>query len=218
MKNIVIFGSGGHCKVVMDIIEKANQYRIVGLIDPIKEIGTDVLGYKVLGDIKSLDQLDTDLHGGIVAVGDNWKRFKTVLDILSTYKKFNFITAVHPTVVIGKNVTIDKGTVVMANAVINSHSMVGSHCIINTKSSIDHDCILSDYVTIAPGATLAGNVQVGEHSVVSLGANVIHNRRIGEHTVIGAGSTVLKDIESNVVAYGTPAITVRNRVPGDKYL
>ncbi|MEH7276373.1 hypothetical protein [Neobacillus vireti] len=89
---------------------------------------------------------------------------------------------------------------------------------INTQSSVDHDCVLGDFVTIAPGATLAGGVQIGDHSVVSLGANVIHNRRIGQHTVIGAGSTVLKDIESNVVAYGTPAVPIRTLIPGEKYL
>ena len=33
MQNIVIFGSSGHAKVVIDIIEKGNKYHIVGLID-----------------------------------------------------------------------------------------------------------------------------------------------------------------------------------------
>ncbi|MEH7276374.1 hypothetical protein [Neobacillus vireti] len=127
MKNIVIFGSGRHYKVVIDIIEKANQYHIVGLIDQFKEVGTIVLGYKILGNIQSLDQLDVDLYGGIVAIADNWIRQRAVLEVLSLYKDFNFITAIHPTAVIGKHVSIQKGTVVMPNAVINSNSAIGSH-------------------------------------------------------------------------------------------
>jgi sugar O-acyltransferase (sialic acid O-acetyltransferase NeuD family) len=218
MKNIVIFGSGGHCKVIIDIIEKMNHYHILGLIDSIKEVGTEVLGYKVLGNIHSIKELSLDIHGGIVAIGDNWNRNKMVTEILSVYKNFHFITAIHPSAVIGKSVMIKEGTVVMANAVINSNSSIGRHCIINTKSSVDHDGMIHDFATIAPGATLAGNVQVGEHSVVSLGANVIHNIKIGEHTVIGAGSTVLRDVPPYTVAYGTPAIEVRKRVAGEKYL
>jgi sugar O-acyltransferase (sialic acid O-acetyltransferase NeuD family) len=218
MKDIVIFGAGSHCKVVIDIIEKSNQFNILGLIDSVKEVGTEVLGYKVLGDDHSIRELSLDIYGGIVAVADNWTRYKTVTKILSIYKNFNFVTAIHPSAVIGKNVTINKGTVVMANVVINSNSNIGRYCIINTRSSVDHDCMINDFATIAPGATLAGNVQVGEHSVISLGANVIHNIKIGEHTVIGAGATVLRNIAPFTVAYGTPAIAIRNRTPGAKYL
>ena len=34
----------------------------------------------------------------------------------------------------------------------------------------------------------------------------------------GAGSTVLNDIDSYVVAYGTPARVIRNRIGGEPYL
>ena len=67
---------------------------------------------------------------------------------------------------------------------------------VNTKSSVDHDCRIGDFVTVAPGATLAGTVKIGDHSVISLGANVIHNLSIGEHSVVGAGSTVLKNTDA----------------------
>ena len=33
MKNIVIFGSGGHSKVLIDIIDKLGDYNLVGFID-----------------------------------------------------------------------------------------------------------------------------------------------------------------------------------------
>ncbi|NKE04715.1 acetyltransferase [Mesobacillus selenatarsenatis] len=218
MKNIVIFGSGGHSKVIIDIVEKMGVYKIVGLIDGSKEAGAEVLGYKVLGGLNVLKAIDEDIYGGVVAVGDNWRRFQAVLGIKSIRETFNFITAIHPSAVIGKNATIGDGTVVMANAVINPDTTVGSHCIINTKSSVDHDCRIGDFVTVAPGAILAGTVKIGDHSVISLGANVIHNLSIGEHSVVGAGSTVLENIDAYTVAYGSPAKEIRKRVPGDKYL
>ncbi len=73
---------------------------------------------------------------------------------------FNFTNAIHPSAVIGKNVTIGDGTLVMANAVINPDTIVGSHCIINTKSSVDHDCRIGDYVTVSPGATTFQSVNI----------------------------------------------------------
>jgi acetyltransferase-like isoleucine patch superfamily enzyme len=71
---------------------------------------------------------------------------------------------------------------------------------------------------VAPGATLGGNVHVGSGAMIGLGANVIHGVAIGAHTVIGAGSTVVRDIASNVVAFGVPARVIRARAPGDRYL
>ncbi|MGE6203850.1 acetyltransferase [Guptibacillus hwajinpoensis] len=218
MDNIVIFGSGGHCKVVIDIVEKEAQYKIVGLIDPSQPIGKEVLGYEVIGDLQCLLEIDESVLGGIVAMGDNWKRFETVIRIKEFLPGFQFVNAIHPSAQIGKNVTIGNGTVLMPNSVVNSHTSIGDHCIINTKSSIDNDGCLHNFVTIAPGATLAGSVSIGDHSVISIGATVIHNRNIGRHTVIGAGSTVLHDIDSYVVAYGTPAKSIRERKEGEPYL
>jgi acetyltransferase-like isoleucine patch superfamily enzyme len=90
--------------------------------------------------------------------------------------------------------------------------------VLNTKCSVDHDCFIDDYASISPGATIGGNVSIGSYSVIALGANVIHAKKIGQHSIIGAGSTVINDIGSHVIAYGTPAKVVRNRIQGEKYL
>ncbi len=194
------------------------SYRIIGIVDGAREIGEEVMGYNVVGDLPVLKTYPHAIIGGIVALADNGARRQMVNDILKIDKNFKFIRAIHPSAAIGKYVSIGRGTAVMANTVINSDTTIGDHCIINTKSSIDHDCKLGNFVSIAPGATLAGGVTLGNYSTGSLGANVIHNITIGEHTVIGAGSTVLKNIDSYSVAYGTPARKVRARAEDEKYL
>lgn len=218
MKKIVVFGSGGHSKVIIDIIEKIGVHRIIGLIDDGKPVGTKVFGYPVIGGMNDLGDLIQDIDGGVVAVGDNWRRNTIVNKILANIPTFHFFSLVHPTAIIGRNVTIGSGTVVMAGAIIGPDTTIGVHSIINTNASVDHDCSLEDFVTIAPRATLAGTVIVGTHSVVSLGAVVKHNISIGKHTVIGAGAVVLRDVEDSIVSYGAPARKVRDRVAGDQYL
>jgi len=71
---------------------------------------------------------------------------------------------------------------------------------------------------LAPGATVGGNVEIGEFSAISLGASVIQRVRIGSHSVVGAGALVLRDLPDRIVAFGVPAVVVRGRMPGDKYL
>ena len=56
-QNIVIVGSSGHAKVIIDIIEKEGKFNIVGLLDAFKEIGESAFGYKILGEEKNLPEL-----------------------------------------------------------------------------------------------------------------------------------------------------------------
>ncbi len=218
LKKILIFGSGGHAKVVIDIIENSNEYQIYGLIDSFRPPHQIACGYEVIGDESILLKIRNEIYGGIVAIGDNWVRKKVVEKIMAIQPDFKFVHAIHPSAVIGSSVKIADGTVVMAGTVINSNTTIKEHCIINTHASVDHDCSIGSFASIAPGSTLGGNVTVGACTAVSLGAKVIHSLNIGSHTVIGAGSTVVHDIGSNAVAYGTPAKIVRSRTHGAKYL
>ena len=219
-EKIVIIGSSGHAKVIIDIIEQEGKFNIIGLLDTFKRIGESVLGYKILGEEKDLPQLiiKYQLSGCIIAIGDNWARSIVKNKIQEIDPSFGFITTIHPSASIARGVTIGSGTVVMAGAVVNSNSSIGDFCIINTNASIDHDNKLDKFSSIAPGATTGGNVSIGKFSAISLGANIIHDIEIGEHSVIGAGSTVLNNVSDYVVVYGTPAKKIRERNRGEKYL
>ncbi|WP_304941795.1 acetyltransferase [Vallitalea guaymasensis] len=217
MRDIIVFGAGGHAKVIIDIVEKQHEFNIVGLIDPYRQKGEYHFGYTIIGNEEDYSILNK-IHEGIVAIGDNWTRYKMVCLIKDINSKFKFITCIHPYTSIGKGVTIGDGSVLMAGAVVNSDSIIGNHCIINTKASIDHDNCIGDYASIAPNATTGGHVKIGDYSAIGLGANIIHDKCIGSNTVIGAGSTVIKDIPSYTVAYGIPCKIVRKRIQGEKYL
>ena len=73
MQNIVLVGSSGHAKVVIDIVERQARYRIVGLIDAFRKVGETTLGYAVLGSESDLLALaaEHDLKGVIVAIGEH---------------------------------------------------------------------------------------------------------------------------------------------------
>ncbi|MBP0724473.1 acetyltransferase [Bacillus sp. RG28] len=218
MKKIVIFGSGGHAKVVIDMVEKLNEFSIMAVIDSFQPVSKTICGYRVLGDETSLLSLNNEIFGGVVAIGDNWIRKQVVEKIKTIIPNFKFVSILDPSSVISNSVKIGDGTVVLPGSVVNCETIIGEHCIINTNSSVDHDCILGSFVSCAPGSTIGGNVKVGDYTAIALGAKVIQSIKIGEHTVIGAGSTVVRDIESYVVAYGTPAKKIRSRKIGDKYM
>lgn len=206
---IFIYGASGHARVVIDIIEKQNLYRIQCIADDDPLLtGCNFCGYPVLG---GKNEIVTDCafpHKAVVAIGNNEAR-----DSVGKWLKQHHIlltTAVHPSVQIGRDVHIGAGSVLMANAAVNPAAHIGDNCIVNTGATIDHDCRLEDGVHIAPGCTLCGNVHVGKKSFIGAGAVVIHNITIGENVFVAAGTTVYEDLPDfsrvvgprNLIVYG----------------
>src|SRR5690606_20580746 len=193
---------------------------IVGLIDSFKPIGSKVYDYKVIGKEDDLPKLTLafNFNLGIIAIGDNWTR-KTMHDkIRKILPDFDFVNAIHPSALIGKNVTIKKGIAMMAGAIVNSDAKVGAFTIINTKASLGHDSQLKDFASLAPSATIGGNVTICTCTAISLGANVLQDISIGRHVIIGAGSLVNKNIADFKMVYGVPAKVIKTIEKGEKYL
>ena len=217
---VAIIGGGGHGSVVADIIEKLPQFNLIGFLDARHEPGSKILGYEVLGtpDSLTLQILQHDLQGIVIAVGDNWIRSTLFEFVRATSTEIDFPAIIHPSAQIGKNVTIGQGTVVMPGVVVNSNVQIGDFCIVNTNASLDHDTTIGQFVSFAPKSCTGGGASIGNFSAICLGTNVIDRITIGEHTVIGAGSTVLHNQPACIVAYGIPARKTSDRQPGDRYL
>ncbi|MGB5435776.1 MAG: acetyltransferase [Maribacter sp.] len=220
MKNIVIIGSSGHGSAILDCIEKEAKYNVIGFIDSFKKKDTLFNGYKILGSEYDLPYLmdKYNLFGGIVAVGDNWNRQQLVRNITKVTSTFQFISTIHPSAIIGRNVRIGKGVAIMPGVIVNTNSMIDDHCILNTSSSLDHDGHMQEYSSLAPRVCAGGNLSLGAFSSIGLGSYVIENITIGAHTVIGAGTLVLRNIGNFAVAYGNPAKEIRKRKANEPYL
>ncbi|WP_339895428.1 NeuD/PglB/VioB family sugar acetyltransferase [uncultured Algibacter sp.] len=220
MKNILIYGASGHSKMIVDIILKNKNYTIKGLVDSYKPIDEDIYGYKVIGNLVTLPKLikEHNIHGIVIGIGDNSTRKKAYDNIANIAPDLEFVSIVHPSVILAHDITIPKGTVIMAGVVINANAKVGEFCILNTKSSLGHDSNMSDFSSLASGTIIGGNVQIGYCSAICLSASITQNISIGKHTVIGAGSLVLKSIGDCKQAFGIPINTIKDREPDSKYL
>lgn len=201
-KRVVIIGAGGHAKVIADIIIKSGD-EVVGFLDDNYLKNTKIISeLKTVGKISDCVEMqkNDDKLYFIIAIGNNNIR----RNIAEKYD-LNYYTAIHPDAVIGLEVQIDKGTVIMANACINSNAIIGKHCIINTGAVIEHDNIIEDAVHISPNATLCGTVKVGANTHIGAGSVVKNNTNITHDCTIGAGAVVVKDIEESGIYVGVPA-------------
>ena len=197
---LIIIGASGHGKVVADIAIKLNKWQSIAYFDDDDSIKT-CMGLQVIG--KTVDVIKyKDKAEFFIAIGNNLIRERIYRELENI--GIETITLIHPSAIIGNDVEIGLGTVVMAGTVINSSSRIGKACIINTSSSVDHDNLIGDFVHIAPGVRLAGTVKVGNGSWLGIGSVVSNNLSICSNCKIGAGAVVVKDIEESGTYIGVP--------------
>lgn len=200
MRKLIIIGAGGHGKVVADIAQKMNVWQEIAFLDD--KTVSPTMGCRVIGpSSEALNYISE--HAIFIAIGSNAIREKIMLQLKSAGAALPLL--IHPTAVIGRDVEIAAGTVVMAGAIINSGSKIGMGCIVNTGATVDHDCFLDDFVHVSPGAHLAGMVRIGRGSWVGIGAVVSNNIEIAGGTMLGAGAAVVKDIQEAGTYVGVPA-------------
>ncbi len=220
MERILVIGSSGHARVVIDLIEQRGQDTIVGVIDSYRAPGEQCMGYVVLGTPDDLPLLVAEYHAtaAVVAIGDNLARSTMAQHVSARCPELALVSLVHPSASVGRATQIGAGSVILAGAVIGPCCTIGRLCIINTLASLDHDSVLADGASLAPHAATGGGCQIGQHTAIGIGASLIHGMSVGEHSVIGAGATVLGPIPAYSVAYGTPARVIRSRVADEPYL
>lgn len=199
MRRLNIIGAGGHGKVVADIAI-ACGYEDIIFLDKNKRSQT-CLCFPVIDD--DLSKAGYEEDDFFVAIGDARIREQVSRELVE--RGFNLITLIHPSAVLGSDVVIGKGTVVMAGVVINADTTIGEGCIINTAASVDHDNVLADFVHVSVGAHLTGMVKVDKATWIGAGATVSNQISICENTMIGAGAVVVKDITEPGTYIGVPA-------------
>jgi acetyltransferase EpsM len=209
-KQLVIVGMGGHSKVVADVAQK-NGYVIQGFFDDRKPMDSKRSYLGTMEEAKL--RIRKDMYF-FLAIGNNHLRKQTA-ESLSALGA-NFATLIDSTAVIGADVTIQPGTIVMPGAIVNADTRIGKHAIINTGATVDHDCRLEDYVHISPGVHLAGEVAIGTATHVGIGASVIQQLQIGGYATIGAGAVVINDIPAYSVAVGVPAKVIKTEWRGSR--
>ncbi len=201
MKKLIIVGAGGHGRVVADIAVALNRYNEITFLDD--NCDKNVEPFNVSGRVEEfvgfVDECDF-----VVSIGSNEAR-KNVTELLEKHKA-QLVSLVHPSAVIGGNVKIGKGTVIMAGAVVNNGAVIGDGAIINTCASVDHDCVIGDFTHVSVGAHVAGTVEIGKNCFVCAGATVINNIKICDDCIIGAGAAVVRDIEKSGTYLGVPAV------------
>ena len=150
MADWVIFGGGGHARVVADAIKLTGE-NVIAYFDDNKSLAfiNDIPVYPYNENIAMRASI-------IVGIGNNELRRNISKRIAHSFK-----TVIHPKAIIAGDVIIGEGSVILAGAVIQSGAVIGRHVVINANVTIDHDAQIGDYCSIYPNAYIGGEARIG---------------------------------------------------------
>lgn len=104
----------------------------------------------------------------IVVTEDPRLAFSKVLELFAP--KPNAHPGVHPTAVLGRNVTLGERVSIGAHAVIGDNVIIGDDTIIHPLAYIGHDATIGSSTQIAPQVYIGDRVTVGDRTTILAGA------------------------------------------------
>lgn len=201
MSLLLIWGAGGHAKVLLDLA--ASQFADIALVNDAAVSPTSLLGYPVFPNLDTLIQARGIPAAFIVGIGNNKARARCFEQ--ASQQGISPALLIHSSAVVSRYAVVSAGSVVMPRAVINAAARVGHNCIINTAAIVEHDCQIGDHVHLSPGAIAGGGAVVDDFSHIGIGAVLLPLARVGNDSVVGAGAVVLRTVASYITVAGVPA-------------
>jgi sugar O-acyltransferase (sialic acid O-acetyltransferase NeuD family) len=102
-------------------------------------------------------------------------------------------------------VFIEDGACLSPFVTITSNIRIGRCFHANLYSYVEHDCLIGDFVTLAPGVMCNGNVRIEDHAYIGSGAVIRQGIHIGEGAIVGMGAVVTRDVPPGATIIGNPA-------------
>ena len=201
MKHLVIIGASAMGREVCAYAHECGM-GVKGFLDSRSSLMDRFSGYPpILASVEGYVAADDDVF--VCAVGDPADKLRYV--DAATARGWQFVSIVHLSAYIGRNVCLGVGCIVCPHAVITNDSVLGNHVIVNVAASINHDNRIGDGSTIGPGCRLAGRVAIGRGVFVGAGATLITDVVLGEGVFVAAGAVVTNSFDRGRLM-GVPAV------------
>lgn len=196
---LLIFGAGGHGRVVVDAALVAQHWKLLVVSDrQLPENQNELLPGIQLITVDAALKLDPAVH---IAIGNNQFRQKEA----GAWGFERLISVVHPAAVVSIFSSVLPGCFVGAGSIVGPLAQVGMGVIINHGAVVDHDVEVGAFSHIAPNASLGGHVRIGQRVLIGSGAVVLPFMVIADDVIVGAGSVVTGNLLESGTYAGIPA-------------
>ena len=200
MDDLVIIGGGGHGISVLEAVKSLGRFNVMGFIDNHAKAALSRFGVKYLGADGDLHKIIRSRTSAVIGLGqiESPEPRKAIGEML-VQRKILVPPIIAASATFSQLSAIGKGSVVLHKALVNADSRIGAFNIINSGAIIEHGVCTENYVHIAPGAIILGDVSIGMGSFIGAGAIVREGVKVGNRCLIGAGTFIHRDVADDQV-------------------
>ena len=196
---------------VVDIIEQAENFQIVGFIDK-KKINKNTK-YPYLGNdnqLKDIYQSGIKYAFPAIGIGDdvNINLREKLYKILKNIG-FKIPNLVSKKAILHSGVKLGESNLIMAGTILDYNVKLGSNISVGINCSIGHGVHIKSNSTLAGGIITNGNVIIGKNSFIGMGAVIYKN--IGNFCKIMPNSTIMEEIKNNKLVFNDIDNRIFNR-------
>lgn len=205
---LLVIGSGGLGReAVWAARESREGWNVVGFLDDSDQTaGQRICDLPILGRID--DWVRFADHHFVVAIGAPRSR-RAIVARMSQAGSPQFGTIVHSNVAMSNYVNVGAGSMILSHVSITTQVSVGRHVIVNLNSTIGHDCVIGDFTTFAPLVACSGAVVIEPGVEIGTGAAIRQGLCLGSGSMLGMGSVLTKNLPSDRLWMGNPAVERR---------
>ena len=203
IKRVAVLGAGRGSMQVLDLINSIPEYTAVVIYDDTKDLlNTHVDLVPVIGPI-DFDRIASDYKERkfdyiVNGIGYSCEFRKKCYDAL-TDRGVKFCNLIHPSVIIGGNVSLGSGNIILPMCHIGPHATIGNDCFLTAQTSIEHHNIIGSHCMFGPGVKFSGSVTVGDCTRFGAGVFVEPHISIGSNSAVASGAILIRNIPSNSI-------------------
>ena len=203
MNYLVIMGAGGFGREMLAWARQSRAYWVVrGFLDDnpaaLARFAKDV---PVLAGIEAYEPQSLDRF--VCAMGRVEPKRRCIESMLARGGMFSQM--LHPSAVVGENVTMGTGVILCPHTAVGSDARLGDFVSVNLHSSVAHDAVVGRWSQLHCHVDVTGGVVIGEGVTIGSHATILPGVQVGDGAVIGAGAVVTRDVPAGTTVFGSPA-------------
>ena len=202
MKQLIgVYGAAGCGRGILPLLRRTHKQARLVFVDDGQSPG-EVNGQQIVSLSGFLDIPASERH---ISIAISSPYIRKVIAEKCCAAGIPLIEVRAPNVVEMDNVILGEGACLSPFVTLTSNISIGRCLHANLYSYIEHDCVIGDFVTLAPGAKVNGNVSIGDFAYIGSGSVIHQGVTIGVGATIGMGSTVIRDVPPGATVVGNPA-------------
>lgn len=205
MKLVGIYGASGHGREVMAMLAKAVDAEYV-FIDDNEQ--TQMVNVRRCLSWAQFVNAPASTKQAVLAIGDGKVRER--LSRKCEDAGIGFLSAHAQSAVVLDHVVLGEGSVLCPYSMVTCNVTIGRQFHANCYAQVSHDCVIGDFVTLAPGARCNGNVVIEDHAYIGSGAVLRQGKPdeplvVGRGAIVGMGAVVTRNVPAGTTVVGNPA-------------